>query len=299
MGTGLGLAAAGCSSRGGSTVGLGPAGSADDGGVALVSLTDPDHVLTAGRPQRIPFSVVDHGSLKLAPDVTLAVTIRSGPQVVDRLSVQAHQAPVAAAPSADAPLNDLTRYFPLRATLPTPGIYDLEVDFGSGLVRSVPVQAFDPATVSLAGPGSPMPRFPTPTVADPAGSDPVCSLVPPCPLHQRSAAEVLAAGQPLALLASAPGRCDSAFCGAVLQALVAEAPAASAVAAVHLEYYANEKASRGGPGDPPLRPAPGVAQLRLGFQPSLFVVARDGTITERLDGVFNRDEIRAALAAVA
>lgn len=288
---------AACGSKGG-------ASSSASAGVELVSLYDPNRVLVAGRPQRIPFGIVANGALGLAAGAELPVKLRSGSTVIDNLTVQSrlvdHDAVESGAdPSQSLASLNLLRYFALRADLPTPGIYDLEVDFGNGITASLPVQAFDPKEVTVPLPGSPLPHVDTPTTAHPEGINPLCTRAPqPCGLHDHSVAEVLDAHRPLALLVATPALCQTAYCGPVLETLVAESANFPAVVPIHLEVYANAADVEGNYADPRLQQAQAVTDLGLAFEPSLFLVNSDGLIVDRIDNVFNADELRAGLATL-
>lgn len=267
----------------------------------LVHLFSSDHVIVAGRQQRIPFAVVDSGNLSLPDGVQLPVRVLRDGEVIDELTVTGRIVDhdhVEADP--DHQHANLLRYFALRTELPTAGIYDLEVDFGSSGIGRLPIQSFDHFDVPVVLPGDRLPTVVTPTFDDPTGIDPLCTRAPvPCPFHDISLDEVVAAGRPLALLIATPALCQTAYCGPVLETLIAEAPAFPEVTAVHLEFWANGADVDGNYADPSLRLAQPVADLGLTFEPSLFVVDRQGTVVDRIDNLFDTDELRAALAAVA
>lgn len=282
----------------------GSSSAAPTSGPVLVNLFSTDRVLAAGRPQRVPFGVVSDGTIQLADDAELGVTVRvAGGDVIDNLTVRARIVDHdhgAAEVDPDHQHADLLRYFPLRVAFPQPGIYDLEVDFGGGRISSLPVQAFDPAEVVVPQPGDRMPRIDTPTTARPDGIDPLCTLAPdPCPLHQLSVAEVLDSGRPLALLVATPALCQTAYCGPVLNTLLTAAPRYPDVVAVHLEVYANAADVRGNYTDPNLTVAQPVLDLGLAFEPSLFLVDGSGRIVDRIDNLFDATELDAALTALA
>ena len=96
-----------------------------------------------------------------------------------------------------------------------------------------------------------------------------------------------------------PALCQTAYCGPVVDTLMAEAPAFESVAAIHLEFWANADEVAGNYSDPRLRLAPQVEALGLTFEPSLILVDRAGTIVDRIDNVFDADELRAGLATIA
>lgn len=269
----------------------------------LVHLFSSDHVIVAGRQQRIPFAVVDDGNLALTDDVQLAARVLFEEEVIDEVTV-AGRVVEHDHVQADADPNHqhavLLRYFALRTELPTAGIYDIEVDFGSAGRARLPVQSFDPQDVPVVLPGDPLPAVQTPTFAAPSGIDPLCTRSPePCPFHDLSVDEVLATGRPLALLVATPALCQTAYCGPVLETLIAEASAFPTVIPLHLEFWANGAEVDGNYADPAIRLAEPVADLGLTFEPSLFVVDAGGIVVDRIDNLFDRDELRSGLAAIA
>ncbi|MDH3679272.1 MAG: hypothetical protein OEV40_04900 [Acidimicrobiia bacterium] len=268
----------------------------------LVSLFSSDRVITAGLPQRIPFAVVDAGGLLLGDTDEVEVVILADGDVVTTTSVRGRVVDhdhTAAKADTDHQHADLLRYYALRAELPKPGIYDLEVDFGSGGVGRLPVQAFDRSEVALPLPGDPLPPVVTPTLERPEGISPLCTRSPePCSFHQHDVAEVIGTG-PLALLVATPALCFTAYCGPVLDTLIELAPDFAGVTFVHLEVYANAADVDGNYADPALELARPVRELGLAFEPSLFLVDTSGTVVDRIDNVFDRSEAHDALAALA
>ena len=271
----------------------------------IVSLFSPDRVLVAGVEQRIPFGIVapdagDAGSVALPPDDgSVDVVIRRDGEVIAETFVTGRVVDHdhVGEPDPDHQHADLFRYYPLRATLPEPGIYDVTVAVG-GLESVLPVQAFDPAEVDLPLPGQRFPAPATPTIDDPAGVDRLCTRPEPCPFHRVSADEVVGRGRPLVLLVATPAFCSTAYCGPVLETLIAAAADRTDLDVVHVEVYANPDEVDGNYLDPAIRVAPAVVALGLRFEPSLFVVDGDGVLIDRIDNVFGRHELADALGAV-
>ncbi len=265
-----------------------------------MSLFSSDRVIAAGIEQRIPFAVVDTGGIELPQTASLPVTILSAGEVVESTSVSGrlveHDHPGGDDP--DHQHADLLRYFALRAELPEPGIYDIEVDF-DGVTGRLPVQAFDPSEVAVPLNGQPLPRVSTPTVDAPDGIVPLCTRPGgPCDFHQHDVATTVGRGRPVALLVATPALCSTAYCGPVLETLIAIAPDHPGIDVVHLEVYANAADVDGGYGDPALEIAAPVAELGLTFEPSLFLVDGSGIVVDRIDNVYGRDELDDALRAL-
>ena len=273
----------------------------DDRSIDVVRLFSSDSVIAAGREQRLPLGLVDNGA-PLVDDATMMVVVRSGDRVIDELEVPSrivsHDHPDG---TGDTPHEhaDLLRYFPVRTTLPDPGIYDLDVEVG-GQRTSVPVQAFAPESISVLLAGERFPPLATPTLDDPAPMDPICTLFDgPCPFHTRTVADVLSAGEPLAFLIASPAYCATSYCGPVLDVMIEASASFPSVVPLHLEVYENPNAVGGNIADPSIRPVAAFADLGLDFEPALFLVDRDGLLVERIDNVFDRGELERAMATIA
>jgi len=279
----------------------------------LVALFSPDRILAAGRPQRIPFAIVapgDRSGVVLPDDDgVVGVELTRGGVVIDGIDVAGRVVSHDHVGDVDPAHQhaDLFRYYPARLTLPEPGVYDLVVSItgtGTGssgrstVSASLPVQAFDPAEVTVPLPGDPMPVVTTPTWDDRAGVDRICTRVEPCPFHHLDFALVVGRGQPTALLVATPAYCSTAYCGPVLDTLIEASASAPGVTIVHAEVYANVEQVGGNLADPALRLAPAVDQIGLTFEPSLFLIDSTGTLVDRIDNVFDLTESTAALAAL-
>ncbi len=272
----------------------------------IVPLFSPDRVLVAGRPQRIPFAIVApdpeaDGSPVALPsdDSALAVTVLHDSETVLETAVSGRvvEHDHVGEPDPNHQHANLFRYYPLRATLPETGIYDLRIAVGD-TVAELAIQCFDEAEVAVPLVGDPFPVISTPTVDEPDGVDRLCTRIEPCPFHDISAADVVGTGRPVALLVATPAFCSTAYCGPVLDTLIDESGGHPDVAFVHVEVYANPDEVDGNYLDPGIRLAPAVTALRLGFEPSLFLVAGDGTLVDRIDNVFDRTELGDALSGL-
>ena len=281
------------------------AGCANDSEMAeleLVRLFSSDSVIVAGMEQRLPLGLVDNGSPVVGEGSSVDVRVLLDGVRVDEVTVPSrlvnHDHPQG---DGDTPHEhaDIVRYFPLRTTLPEPGIYDLEV-LVEGQTISLPVQAFAAEDVGIIVPGSPFPRLDTPTLVAPGPMEPLCTLFDgPCPFHDRTVAEVLDAGDPLAFLIATPAFCSTAYCGPVLQTLIDSVGNFPSIQPIHLEVYENPREVDGDLSDPNLRPVAAFAELGLTFEPSLFLVGRDGMLADRIDNVFDKAELELALALIA
>lgn len=185
---------------------------------------------------------------------------------------------------------DLPRgYFPLHTNFDVPGRWTIVMDAGKSQVETT-VDARPASDVAaIPGPGDVLPRIPTPTRSDHQGVNPICTNDPPCPFHSVSLDQAIGGGKPIVLLVSTPAFCQVAICGPVLDLLIKRKATleSSGLAVIHAEVYVDRRAKQ---------TTPTVDALGLTFEPSLFLAAPDGTVTERLDSIFDGAELDEALA---
>ena len=146
----------------------------------------------------------------------------------------------------------------------------------------------------IVRPGQAFPSVATPTFADAAGVDPICTRRPdPCPFHDVSLDAALADGQPVVLLLSTPAFCANLIaCGPVLDILIgAEASIHADAAVVHAEIYSAPTGRDPGP------VSPAMAASGAWFEPMLYLIDGSGTVTSRLDFMWDSSELIDALAA--
>ncbi len=269
----------------------------------LVPLYSSDRVIAAGVQQRIPFAVVDDErteKLKDSDSVTVRV-LREG-EVVEELAVPGRVVEHDHAGEDVDPNHQhakLFRYYPLKATLPEPGIYDLDVVF-EDVTSTMPVQAFAPDDIGLVVPGEMMPKIKSATITSPGNVDTLCTRFEgQCPFHDRSVAELLGESKPLAVLVATPALCSTAYCGPVLELLVAAAERFPSILMCHIEPYSNAAEVGNNYADPDIQLADSVIELGLDFEPSLFLVDETGKLVERIDNLFDASELEDALNALA
>ena len=263
---------AGGTERTDTTGGAGP-------GLVLGFAFNPNTFLVAGRPQRTSavllqssggFATIDDAPLELG---LVGRALEDGAEV--EATVARHG-------------EDLDRpYYPAELTFPVPGLWELTADLGDGTSLSREVQVN--GSVPFPQVGDPLPSVATPTVADPLGVGTICTREPACPFHEVSLSDALAQDRPVAVLLSTPAYCQVAVCGPVLDLLIEAHPADHAV--VHVEVFPNGSGTDPGAASPILTDG-----FRLDFEPVLYVAGADGTITARLDSIYDGTELRAALA---
>jgi len=246
--------------------------------LVLITFSDSS-ALVPGSPQRVTFGLADKDGVILTtpPTSTLNFTVSIDGQ------------PVGAPIASTAHQQGLPRpYFPLDFTPPKAGVYDVTATTGSAsYVAHVQI----PATTQVVGPGQKMIPVDTPTVADPHGVQLVCTRTPACPLHDITLREALAAGTPVAFLIGTPKFCQTAICGPVLDVLLQQKDQFPQIKMLHCEVYPSDADAQ--PGQQKVTEA--VSTYGLTFEPVLYLVGRDGTITRRIDTIFDAVELHDAL----
>lgn len=263
-----------------------PAADASDGeGQAnLLALFAPQGVLINGTEQRATFALADADGVPiqdLPPELDFSVRFRG-----DEIEVV-----TAAAQTEGIP----TGYYPVRFTPAEPGDYEITTTYDGAELTPRAFFVSPPEEVSIPGVGDLMIPVDTPTTADARGVDPICTLTPPCPLHEVTLTEALDEGRPLAFLIATPEFCQTALCGPVLDVLVAAVDSHPDVRFVHAEVFADPRAVDNIV-EATLAEAP--QAYALPFEPALFLANSDSTISARLDNLFGTEELDAALAAL-
>jgi hypothetical protein len=147
------------------------------------------------------------------------------------------------------------------------------------------------ATPTVVVPGAKAPVGPSPTTTATMGVDPLCTRVPACPLHTVSLDQALGTGRPVAVMFATPARCQSRYCGPVLDQLLDVANAyRDRVQLLHVEIYKDSTSNA---------LVPTTEQWNLPGEPWLFGIDRTGTVVGRLDGAMGTDEVRALLDRIA
>jgi hypothetical protein len=282
------LAACG-SDGGGGTQGGGEGGgdgaSTSDPGFPVGGGTSPNDIVLVRRfapktlttgSQRVPVVLGDiNGLLPLeSTPATLAARVlaQDGSVAVPSVTAERHGA-------------DLQQpYFPFALTLPTAGVYTMQLTDNDGATTSIDI--YDPADVAIPQVGAPLPSVDTPTVDNGRGVDPICTRDPACPLHEHTQSSVLESGQPLAYLIGTPAYCKTAVCGPVLDLLLAQQASRPDMGMVHAEVYTDDTIEV---------VAPAVTAYSLNFEPVLFVADASGTLVARLDSIWDESELTAAL----
>jgi len=179
-------------------------------------------------------------------------------------------------------------YYALEVAIDTPGIYTAKALSGVAAGNSMAIEVSDPKDLRVVRPGQAMPALQTPTTADAAGVTPICTADPVCPLHDVTVAEALTEKKPVGLIVASPKFCQVSICGPVLDLVLAQVKAFPQIRFVHAEVYAN-------PAQDLTHFSPTINALGLGFETVLYLTDANGQVTQRLDSIFDSDELKAAL----
>lgn len=243
---------------------------------ALQSLRISSDLYVSQRPQRFAFIFTVDGEFVSEGDATLAVRPQGG-SFGDDLPATLHT----------EGLPEGRGVYTVDLLLPTAGVWE-----GRATLAGRPTKLyFQVAARAVAPvPGQAAPTAASPTAATPLGVDPICTREPACDLHATSLEDLVGRGRAVAVLFATPARCQTRYCGPVLDQLLSVAPEyREAVDLVHVEIYSSVDGTA---------LVPTVTDWGLDSEPWLFTIGPDGTIQERLDGAFATDEIRAALDRV-
>ena len=252
----------------------------DQPALVLGEAFDRNTLLVAGIPQRAPYVLFEEtGGLVRVEDAPAEVTFTLTPEAGEALE------PVATPRHGE----DVDRpYYPLLVTFPSTGQWSVSADLGDGRTLESVVIVNESSTVPQVG--EPLPLQPSPTTSQPLGVARVCTQDPSCAFHDVSLDAAAAAGHPIAVLVSTPEFCQVGICGPVLDLLTDAAAGRDDLTVIHVEVYPNS--TPGDPGDP----SPLVEAFGLTYEPVLFVTDATGTVTARLDNIYDGDELAAALA---
>ncbi len=193
----------------------------------LVRLFSSDNVIVAGRPQRLPFGLVDNGAPVVGEGGSVDVRVLLNGDVIDDVVVPSRLV------THDHPDGDGERAARTRRTssgtslsgqrCPSPASTTSRSASTVGRSSSRCRPSIRTRSTSSC-PGERFPDLDTPTLALPGPMDPLCTLFDgPCPFHEHTVAEVLQAGEPLAFLIATPAYCSTSYCGPVLETLIASA----------------------------------------------------------------------------
>jgi hypothetical protein len=253
----------------------------DLAGVDLVKRF-PGDVLVPGR-LRLPFSLAgSEGVLTAGAGLDIPGTLSFTVTDIDGNGIGLDGPLVVTSHVTDVP----QPYWPLEVTIDGPGIYVVNL-VGSDKPGSS-IQILDREEVAVPLVGDPLPPVDTPTVSDARDVDPICTREPACPLHDVTLREALTLGKPVAYLLGTPAYCQTGTCSPALDAILeVRDKVGDAVTFIHAEIYTDRTATT---------PAKAVTDYAMKYEPALFITDAKGVLTDRLDAIFDADEVRAVFA---
>jgi hypothetical protein len=242
--------------------------------------------VAAGMTQRLPFLIGLSGDApldRIDGPVPFRVTTVDGADVTDTAQKVAPHG------------KDLPRaYLPYELQLAEPGDYYAHATYrGDEIEAAFSVVA--PDQVHIPQVGAIAPSVATPTTSNARGVDPICTREPPCPFHTIDLATALVSPKPTVLLIGTPLYCQTAICGPVLELLIDAAKDRDDLHVIHAEVYANPTKV---PSITQATHAPVVDAYGLPFEPCLFALRTGGTVSRRLDLIWDRTELDQALATL-
>jgi hypothetical protein len=234
------------------------------------------------QPQRFAFVLVDNErNFAGGPDAQITITPPGG-EPTGPLAATYH----------DEGLSDGRGVYIVEPILAEPGNWTgmVAIDGHGDAELAFPVTA-SPETPVLGAAGRPVA---SPTTADTLGTDPLCTRTDdasnpaPCSFHERSLDQVVGKGMPVIAMFATPARCQSRYCGPVLDQLIAVAPEYEGrILPVHVEIFRDLQSNN----------LVTATQIWLGTtgEPWVFALDGAGNVTGRLSGAFATDEVRALI----
>ena len=243
--------------------------------MALVQRWVPDQIGPGA--VRLPISLADNAGLLLKGPRVLTGDIRSVTD--DSVVVKGLTAQRASLGEGLAP------FWVFNTTLETVAFFTLVVD--GGPADGAAFQVSDPSTLVVPRSSDRLPALDTPTADNHQGVEPYCTQMPePCPFHEMTLAEALQKNQRVVLIVGTPAHCQTGVCAPVLDGMVTMSKDLTDVIFIHADVYLNDSATT---------VAPTVEELKLTFEPVVWVTDSSGVITHRFEGVWHPDEVRQAL----
>jgi hypothetical protein len=165
------------------------------------------------------------------------------------------------------------------------GIAIIKTDDGTEAARVTPSPVVNQYP-QVAQVGQKAPRVSTPTAASVGGDlSKIDTRQPPSDMHSDDLKDVLGK-KPVALIFATPALCQSRVCGPVVDvALQVRDEVGDGVAFIHNEVYNDNDPNKG------IRPQ--LTAFGLQSEPWIFLINKDGTIEQRIEGAIGVDELKA------
>jgi hypothetical protein len=238
-------------------------------GLTAVVLSSDLHALPA--PQRFVFGLASKG-----PRYVSGPPVHVGFAPPDATEVTLELAPTRL---YKAGLPEGRGVYVADPVLAVPGVWTVVAQVQKRRVTFA-IQVNDAPSAPIVGDAAS--RAPSPTTRESLDVKPICTRRPRCPLHDVSLADVIGDGTPVALLFATPARCQSEYCGPVLDTLLSIRNRYPDIRFVHVEIYKNNTTTD---------LAPTVEAWGLPSEPWLYTIDGGGTIVGAIDGAFGKGEI--------
>ncbi len=239
---------------------------AGNDGFAVVRVSSDLHI--SQTPQRLAFSIFDSNKQIVAKNSNSAILISPSKkeQTFKDVVLREKGIPGQGIYSIDATLNEI-------------GFWQLKTNH-----QSKPLELnFEVAENNIApSMGDACPNVPTPTDSNQLDAKVLCSRFDGnCGLHSHSVDSLLETKKPFVVLFATPARCQSTYCGPVLDLALNEAKNFD-INIIHVEIYKDEVSNA---------LLDSVSAWNLPSEPWMFGVTGEGKISKRLDGAFDQSEI--------
>lgn len=254
-------------------------------------------------PNRVALALTDGGALLAGAEVSaqlyrLADDPEESPQARLLTGDVALTARSIAAQGASESVGSSPTVYVANIELDASGWWglSLDVDWDGERTEGILVRFWVREQTSEPGIGAPAPRSVQVTLRDVEDVSEIDSTVPPNPsLHELTIAEALDSGKPVVVAFVTPAFCQTRFCGPVMESVIVPISEQyeGRVEVVHVEPF-DLTGAREGKWEPVLT----VQEWGLLQEPFVFVVAPDGTIAAKFEGIMEVEEVSAALDAV-
>lgn len=282
VGAGAALAACGGETSSDSTVATGKVLDGIEGSLQVAKRFSPESIIPG--KVRLPISLADKtgvlptdGKVRLPEELTgKVVNPETGDVVIESVIAKRYDE------------NMSVPYWPFTFNIEKEGIYVLILDVAPEV--EVSFQVFKRSEVVMPKVGDKLPPFDTPTVDNARGVNPICTRPEgTCPFHTMTLTEALKSGKPVVYFIGTPAYCTTGTCAPGLDALIEVSKTIGNIAVfVHADVYKDKTATEA---------SPAIQAYKLSYEPLLYITDAQGVQVDRLDAIFDANELRETLAA--
>ena len=282
VGAGVALAACGGGTSSTSSIATGDVLDGIDGSLQVAKRFSPESIIPG--KVRLPISLADKtgvlptdGAVRLPAELTgTVIDTETGDVILKSVAATRHDE------------NMSVPYWPFVFNIEKEGIYVLTLDVAPDV--EVSFQVFNRNDIVMPKVGDALPPFDTPTVDNARGVDPICTRPEgTCPFHTMTLTEALKSGKPVVYFIGTPAYCTTGTCAPGLDALIALSKTIGNKAFfVHADVYKDKTATEA---------APAIQAYKLSYEPLLYITDAQGIQIDRLDAIFDANELRETLAA--